>query len=226
MTAVMHRALREAVRLGHRSVGPAHIVLALLDEHRPSIAQEVLRASGIDRERVEASVNRQFRHLDDSVSPGGARTGPLWHETAGRAQGFAATLGEGADAPEFVLLALLWQPGDRWFAEVLSSADTSREVILSALAARGVPVPPSQLPELPPPKTQAAAFPRSHMNDVNWALRRTHPDLGWGIGRDPEDDELGVVLAVADVELGPVLDDVVGKGAWRWRRRNTAVEQE
>lgn len=225
MSVVMHRALREAARLGHRSVGPAHIVLALLDEHQPSVAHEVLQASGIDRERMEASANRQFGHLDDDgVLPEWARTGPLWHETAGRAQGLAATLGEGADDPELVLLALLWQPHHRWFADVLSSAQTSREVIVAALAARGVPVPPSPLPELPPPKTRAAAFPKWRVNDVNWALRRTHPDLNWGIGSDPEDDELSVVLAVADVDLGAVLDDVVGKGAWHWHRWNKELD--
>ena len=160
MSVVMHRALREATRLGHCSVGPAHIVLALLDGSRPSVAREVLEASRIDRERMEASVSRQFRHLDDDgVPPAGATAGPLWHETAGRAQGLAAALGEGADDPELVLLALLWQPHDRWFADALSAAQTSRELIVTALVARGVPVPPSPLPELPPPKAQVAAFP-------------------------------------------------------------------
>lgn len=225
MSAVMHQALREAARLGHPSVGPAHIVLALLDENRPSVAREVLQASGIDREPVEASASRQFRPLDhDGIPPGWAMAGPLWHETAGRAQGLAATLGQGADDPELVLLALLWQPHDRWFADVLSSAQTSREVIVAALAARGVPVPPGPLPELPPPKTQAAAFPDSRVNDVNWALRRAYPDLNWGIGSDPEDDELSVVVAAADVDLGAVLDDIVGKGAWHWHRRNNEVD--
>ena len=141
MSAVMHRALREATRLGHRSVGPAHIVLALLDEHRPSIAQEVLHGGGIDRERVEASANRQFRQVDDAVPPGWATTGPLWHETAGRAQGLAVTLGQEVDDPELVLVALLWQPHDRWFADVLSSAPTNREAILAALVQHGVAVP-------------------------------------------------------------------------------------
>ena len=51
MSVVMHRALREAIRLGHRFVGPAHIVLALVDEQPPSIAQEGLQASGVDWER-------------------------------------------------------------------------------------------------------------------------------------------------------------------------------
>lgn len=145
------------------------------------------------------------------------------HETAGRAQGLAATLGQEVDDPELVLLALLWQPRDRWFADVLSSARRSREAIVAALVQHGVAVPRVPLPGLPPPKTQVAAFPKSLANDVNWALRRTYPDLNWGIGSDPEDDELSVVLAVVDLDLGTVLDNVVGKGAWHWHRRNREV---
>jgi hypothetical protein len=119
-----------------------------------------------------------------------------------------------------VLLALLWQPHHRWFGDLLSSAETSRDVILAALAERGVPVPQSPLPQLPAPKTQAATFPRTRVNDVNWALRESDPSLNWGIGRDPDDSELSVVLAAANVDLATVLDDVVGEGVWRWRRKN------
>ena len=225
MSAVMHRALREAIRLGHRSAGPAHVVLALLDEHRPSIAQEVLQENGIDRTRIEAAADRQYRQgMDEHTRPRGATAEPLWHETAGRAQGFSASVGAGADDPEHVLLALLWQPHHRWFADLLSSAETSRDVIAAALASRGVPVPQSPLPQLPPPKTQAAAFPSSRANDVNWALREGDPSLNWGIGSDPENKELSVVLAAANVDLATVLDDVVGEGAWRWRRRNDEMD--
>lgn len=221
----MHRALREALRLGHGTVGLPHVVLALLDEHRPSIAQEVLRENGLDRARTEASAARQYRRDDvDASTPRGATTGPQWHETAGRAQGFAATLGDGAHDPEHVLLALLWQPHDRWFAYLLGAAQTSREAVVAALAGRGVPLPHRPLPDLPPPMTQAAAFPTARVNDLNWALRRSSPNLHWGIGSDPEDDERGVVLAAADVDLATVLDEVVGAGAWTWRPRNDQVD--
>ena len=221
----MHRALREALRLGHVTVGRPHVVLALLDQDRPSTARQVLRENGLDRARTEASADRQGRRgEDDASTPHGATAGPQWHETAGRAQGFAATLGAGAHDPEHVLLALLWDPGDRWFADLLRSAQTSREAIVAALAGRGVPLPHVPLPDLPPPKTQAAAFPKGRVNDLNWALRRTSPNLHWGIGSDPEDPQRSVVLAAADVDLAPVLDEVVGAGGWTWRRRNDEVD--
>ncbi len=223
-SAVMYRGLSEAVRLGHRSAGPVHIVLALLDEHHPSVAQEVLQANGVGREQIEESAHRQYRH--DDVRGGGATTEPLWHETAGRAQGFAATLGMGAKDPEHVLLALLWQPQHTWFADVLTSADTSREAVVVALAARGVPLPQHPPPQLPRPKTQAAAFPKDRANDLNWALRKSDPQLNWGIGSDPEDEEMSVVLAAAGVDLATVLDDVVGSGAWTWRRKNVTVDSD
>jgi ATP-dependent Clp protease ATP-binding subunit ClpA len=216
MSAVMQRALLEAIRLEHRTVGTAHVALALLDEGRPSVAQDVLREHGVDRARIEASATRHRRD-DNDVPRGSAVTGPTWHETAGRAQGFAATLGEGAGDPEQVLLSLLWEPRDRWFAELLASAGTSREAMVAALAARGVPGPHTPPPDLPPPKTQAAAFPTERLNDVNRALRRSHPNLHWGIGSHPEDGETSVVLAADDVDLAAVLDDVVGKDRWSWR---------
>ncbi len=87
-------------------------------------------ADGVDRERVEASAARQYRRRPGDPTPGGGATaGPLWHETAGRAEGFAATLGGGGGAgdPELVLLALLWQPVHRWFADLLASAGTTRD---------------------------------------------------------------------------------------------------
>lgn len=224
MSAVMHRGLREAVRLGHRSAGPVHIVLALLDEEHPSVAQEVLRANGLRRDRIEGSAHRQHRH-DDGVGSG-AMAGPLWLETAGRAQGFAATLGTEAKDAELVLLALLWQPEHRWFVDVLASAGASRESIIAALAASGVPLPQHPPPQLPPPKTQAAAFPKDRVNDLNWALRKSAPELNWGIGCDPEEEEMSVVLAAADVDLATVLDAVIGSGAWTWRRRNATADTD
>ncbi len=222
MSPVMYRALREAIRLGHAFAGPAHIVLALLDEDHPSVAQEVLRANNIGREQIEESAHREHRHDDEGVR--GATAGPLWHETAGRAQGFAATLGTGAGDAEHVLLALLWQPEHRWLADVLASADTSREAVVAALAARGVALPRHPPSQLRPPKTQVAAFPKNRANDLNWALRRSAPELNWGIGRDPEDEGMNVVLAAADVDLATVLDDVVGTGAWTWRRKNASSQ--
>lgn len=223
MSAVMHRALREAIRLGHPSAGAVHVVLALLDEDHPSLARDVLVEHGLDRAHVQALADRQYRHRGAGAPPGGGATaGPLWHETAGRAQGLAAALG--ADDPELVLLALLWQPGDRWFADVLASAQTSREAVVATLGSRRAPVPPGPPPPLPPPKTQAAAFPKGRANDVNWALRAHSPGLHWGIGSDPDDEGTNVVLAAADVDLAAVLDEVVGAGAWRWRRRAGEAE--
>lgn len=221
MSEVMHRALREAIRLAHPSAGPAHVVLALLDREHLSVAQEVLVAVGVDKERVEAAAARQYRRRrgDPSPAPAGSTAEPLWHETAGRAEGFAATLGGGAGDAELVLLALLWQPVHRWFADLLASAGTTREAVVDALAQRGVPLPRRPPPPLPPPMTQAAVFPKDRVNDVNWALRARDPALRWGLGSDPDDQEAGVVLAAADVDLAGVLDDVVGAGGWRWRPR-------
>ena len=61
-------------------------------------------------------------------------------------------------------------------------------------------------------------FSKAQVNDVNWALRKSEPDFKWGLGSEPEDEDVTVVLAAPCVELATVLDVVVGTGAWRWRR--------
>ena len=73
--------------------------------------------------------------------------------------------------------------------------------------------------------TQAAAFAKGRVNDVNRALRTSSPDLRWGIGSHPDDDEASVVLAAADVDLVTVLDDVVGEGAWSWLSKKEEVDR-
>ncbi len=70
----------------------------------------------------------------------------------------------------------------------------------------------------------AAAFPKERVNDLNWALRRSDPELNWGIGSDPEDEGNGVVLAAAHVDLVTVLDDAIGSGAWTLRRQNSKAD--
>jgi ATP-dependent Clp protease ATP-binding subunit ClpA len=52
-------ALREALHLGHRSIGTEHLLLGLVRDERCSAAR-ILAARGADRERVRAEVLRQI----------------------------------------------------------------------------------------------------------------------------------------------------------------------
>ncbi len=221
MSAALMAALSEAVALGHRHAGLPHVVLALLDERRPSVARDALLAAGVTPEFVATFGVETYGSVShDPQDQAGAVAEPLWHETAGRAQGFAAGIGERVVRPEHVLLALLWQPRPTWFEGLLRAAGTSREALVDDLASRGVTVPEVPLPPLPPRMTQAARFPRAHLQEVTRALRVRAPQLHWGIGSDRDDDTRMVVLAASDVDLVAVLDEVVGTGAWSWDPRS------
>jgi ATP-dependent Clp protease ATP-binding subunit ClpA len=60
-------ALREAIHLGHRSIGTAHLLLGLVRDDGCSAAR-ILVARGADRERVRAAVLRE-------IAAGGDRPG-------------------------------------------------------------------------------------------------------------------------------------------------------
>jgi ATP-dependent Clp protease ATP-binding subunit ClpA len=60
-------ALREAIHLGHRSIGTEHLLLGLVRDETCSAAT-ILAARGADRERVRAEVLRQ-------IAAGGDRPG-------------------------------------------------------------------------------------------------------------------------------------------------------
>ena len=60
-------ALREAIHLGHRSIGTEHLLLGLVRDETSSAAT-ILAARGADRERVRAEVLRQ-------IATGGDRPG-------------------------------------------------------------------------------------------------------------------------------------------------------
>lgn len=217
-SAVMLDGIRRAAALGHRSAGIPHILLALLDEAQPSVARDVLVSVGATREVAEQSASRAYQTAPaDAEGRSSARSGPLWHETAARAEGLAAGFGDRSVTSEHILLALLWQPRDRWFEQILGRVGSSREALVAELAARGVSMPKVPLPDLGPPMTQCATFPRAHLDAVNWALREQAPDLRWGIGHDPDDEGVMVVLAAEHVDLSSILDEIVGRGGWTWR---------
>ena len=60
-------ALREALRLGQRWIGTEHVLLGLVRDERCAAAR-ILRARGIDRERVRAAVLREIADGGDRPS--------------------------------------------------------------------------------------------------------------------------------------------------------------
>jgi hypothetical protein len=117
------------------------VALTCLDKRRP--ARRVLAAEGIDSRRLLALIKVGE---DAALDPPAALTfAPAYYALEGRAQGFAAALGDGGITPEHVLLGLVWDPGSR-SSYLVWRLGTSRERIIERLSDLGIPTPDAPLP--------------------------------------------------------------------------------
>lgn len=140
-------AAEQSALVGATSIGPEHLLLALVAPGEDSVAAQALRQSGIDYEQLRGAATRL---AGARVIPGGRRRlagtfAPRWYGLQGRADGLAAGLGAKRIEAEHLLLALLWEPGGShsWLLEELGC---SRRTIQAKLATLGVKVPTGHPP--------------------------------------------------------------------------------
>jgi hypothetical protein len=132
-----------ARRLGRQVASDDLFLLALTELPGDSAARQALEAEGVDGERLL----EEIRTGGDGppAREGGLTFAPAFYSMEGRAQAFAATLGDGTITPEHVLMALLWDPTGA-SSQLLWRLEVSRERILQRLRDSGVPVPRSPVP--------------------------------------------------------------------------------
>jgi hypothetical protein len=119
------------------------LAIACLDEAQP--ARRALAAEGIDSRRLMSLIKVRG---DGALDPAQPMTyAPAYYLLKGRAQGFAATLGDGRITPEHVLLALLWDPASR-SSYLVWRLGSTRERIVERLRDMGIPTPAAALPPL------------------------------------------------------------------------------
>jgi ATP-dependent Clp protease ATP-binding subunit ClpA len=82
------------------------LTVAELPERTP--ARQALEAEGINGERLATEISARARSLP--VGSTGLLFPPAFNSMAGRAEAFAASLGDGPITPEHVLMALIWDP--------------------------------------------------------------------------------------------------------------------
>jgi hypothetical protein len=117
------------------------VALTCLDEGRP--VRRALAAERIDARRLLALIKVSG---DAPLDPPAALTfAPAYYTLQGRAQGFAAALGDGEITPEHVLLALVWDPGSR-SSYLLWRLGASPQRIIERLRDLGIPTPAAPLP--------------------------------------------------------------------------------
>jgi hypothetical protein len=135
----MRDSFDEAQRLGHQWVGPEHVLLAILDDTRPSIARSVLNEFGVTHRAVEsgflATLLDASPAVRSTIADGVVSSpAPIFYEIEGWIAGFAAAHGA-PPTVEIALLSLCTLQSN----VVAKAVDPSR--VVAALATRGVTVP-------------------------------------------------------------------------------------
>jgi hypothetical protein len=170
------------------------LALAGLDETCP--ARQALNDAGVDADRLRAQIRKPGDAPRDAR---GLVFPPSFYWMNGRAEAFAATLGDGTIAPEHVLLALIWDPTSMT-STLLWEMGVSRERIVESLAALGVAVPTASLPAARELEMgERVWFGRDQVGRViEHVGRHLPPGTRWGFNFD---DDRAWAWAEADIDL-------------------------
>lgn len=126
---------------------------------------------------------------------------------AGRAEAFAASLGNGPISPEHVLMALIWDPSSE-ASQLLWRLGVSREDIIESFRSRGVTVPRASIP----PQVEVERGERIWIDrdDVQHLIAELPkclpPDAHFGFNYE---GDRAWVIAEASVDLRSLVDDIL-----------------
>ncbi len=134
----------QARRLGRPVAGDDLFLLALSELPGDPPARRALEAEGLDSGRISEEVRTRGDAQADW--DGKLHFAPALYLVMGRAEAFAAALGNGTITPEHVLMALLWDPMT-FSSQLLWRTGITRQRILDSLRDMGVRVPSAPLPE-------------------------------------------------------------------------------
>ena len=140
---MIERVEARAVDYGRMIAGDDLFLLALSELEEAQPARRALAAEGVSEERLLKEVRTcGDRPLDQRTW---LTFSPAFYAVHGRAQAFAACLGDGRITPEHVLLALIWDPVSH-ASQLVWRLGASREQIVEHLEHLGVRVPAAPLP--------------------------------------------------------------------------------
>ncbi len=194
---VSQPAADHAIALGREVMQDDLLLLALLGLDHDQPARRALEAAGVTREGLLDGIRSSGDESPDK--PRGVTYSPATYTIQGRAEGFAAALGDGPIAPEHVLLALLWDPVSM-SSHSLWRLGVARERILDRLREAGVRVPSAPLP---PQREidwgERVWFDRDNVRVVLDHVRlRLSPETTWGFNYE---DERAWVVAESSVDV-------------------------
>ena len=190
-----------ANRLDRDVAGDDLFLLALLELPPGTVARRVLEAAGATTERVAAEIRTEGD--GPAIERHGVSLPPAFNSMEGRAVAFAASLGDGAMTPEFVLLALIWDPVSQ-ASQLLWRLGVSRERLMDGLRAEGVPLPSAPLPEQDEIEVgERVWFDRADLSRVIDRLRKDVPaGTHWGFNYEAD---RAWVMAESHVDLEAVV---------------------
>ena len=167
------------LELHRQVVGDELFLLALARLDPDSLARQVLEAEGVTADVLLANIRTGGDGEPSAES--GFTYSPAYYGMHGRADAFAAALGDGTITAEHVLIALLWDAGST-SSHILWRLGVTREALVEGLRARGVPVPAAPLPpQLEVDYGERVWFDRDQVHAVIESLRsQLPPGTHWG----------------------------------------------
>jgi ATP-dependent Clp protease ATP-binding subunit ClpA len=196
-----------AKRLGRSVASDQLFLVALLQLPEGTPARSALEAENVTSDRALAEV----RTAGDKASNAseGLLYPPAFNSLLGRAQAFAATLGDGMIAPEYVLLGLIWDPSSG-SSQLLWRLGVERERVVERLASQGIPTPRASIPEQREVEMgEQVWFDRSEVSTVLRTLgRRIEPGTTWGFNYE---GERAWAWAEAHVDLRSLVDQALSE---------------
>jgi len=166
------------VELRRQVLGDELFLLALARLGPESPARRVLEAEGVTADVLLANI----RTGGDGAGSGRLEFtySPSYYGMHGRADAFAAALGNGTITPEHVLLALLWD-GRSTSSQMLWRLGVPREALVEGLRAAGIAVPGAPLPpQREVDLGERVWFDRDQVQAVIERLRSLPPGTHWG----------------------------------------------
>jgi ATP-dependent Clp protease ATP-binding subunit ClpA len=142
-SAIFRGVMEHARRMGYPVASDDLFLLAIAELAEGTPSREVLESVGIKAERLATEISSIARPMP--AESDGLLFPPAFNSMAGRAEAFAASLGDGPISPEHVLMALIWDPSSQ-ASQLLWRLGVSREDIIERLRSRGVTVPRASIP--------------------------------------------------------------------------------
>ncbi len=194
-----------ARRMGYPVASDDLFLLAVAELAEGTPARDVLESAGIGAGRLATEISS--RALPMSAESRGLMFPPAYNSMAGRAEAFAASLGDGPISPEHVLMALIWDPTSL-SSQLLSQLGVSRTDIIDGLRSRGVAVPRTSIPpQVEVEMGERIWIEREEVQRVITELpKRLPPEAHFGFNYE---DDRAWVRADASVDLRSLVDDVL-----------------